>query len=91
MNDFLIPTDLQRAELLAAAGEKECLCRESERKRITTLSRSRTWQLEREGKHPKRIVLGNQSVAWRKSDLLAWLAQQHQITASKRKTGGRHE
>ncbi len=76
MKAFIPPSPEQRASLLAAAGEQECLCREKERLRITTLSRTRTWQLEREGKHPKRKNLGPQSVAWQKSDLLAWVTQQ---------------
>ncbi|WP_432471316.1 helix-turn-helix transcriptional regulator [Amphritea sp. HPY] len=87
MNKFIEPSAQQRAELLAAAGEKEALCRDPDRKKITSLSRSRTWQLEREGKHPKRRVLGPQSVAWLKSDLLAWLAQQAKINYSKQIKG----
>ncbi|MEH6823847.1 MAG: AlpA family phage regulatory protein [Motiliproteus sp.] len=78
MKKFTSPTSEQRPALLAEAGEKEALCRDNDRKLITSLSRSRTWQLEREGKHPKRVILGPQSVAWRKSDLLAWITQQQE-------------
>jgi prophage regulatory protein len=59
--------------LLQQYGEIDRLVREAERKRITTLSRSRTTQLEKEGKHPKRKVLGNNSVAWLLSDLLMFI------------------
>jgi prophage regulatory protein len=62
-----------RKEILDMYGEKERLVREAERKPITTLSRSRTTQLEMEGKHPKRKVLGNNSVAWLLSDLLMFI------------------
>jgi prophage regulatory protein len=63
----------EQSVLLAKYNESERLVRETERKRITSLSRSRTTQLEREGKHPKRKVLGNNSVAWLLSDLLIFI------------------
>lgn len=73
-----LPTpDCVRQALLEAYGETERLVREQERKRITTLSRSRTTQLEREGKHPKRRILGNNSVAWLLSDLLLFINQRN--------------
>jgi predicted DNA-binding transcriptional regulator AlpA len=59
--------------LLRQYGEKDRLVREAERKTITSLSRSRTTQLEKEGKHPKRKVLGSNSVAWLLSDLLLFI------------------
>lgn len=62
-----------RKELLDIYGEKERLVRDPERKEFTSLSRSRTTQLEKEGKHPKRKVLGNNSVAWLLSDLLIFI------------------
>ncbi|ABE53610.1 Prophage CP4-57 regulatory [Shewanella denitrificans OS217] len=64
------PTPEQRQELLKVAGESDRLVRENERKQITTLSRSRTWELERLGLHPIRTKLGVNSVAWLLSDLL---------------------
>lgn len=77
MKDFILPTQEQRSNALNAAGMQEGLCRDEERRSITSLSRTRTWQLEREGKHPRRVALGPASVAWRKSDLLCWLEQQY--------------
>jgi predicted DNA-binding transcriptional regulator AlpA len=74
---FIPPTPEQRLAALNAAGMQEGLCRDKERHAITSLSRTRTWQLEREGKHPRRVVLGPASVAWRKSDLLVWLEQRY--------------
>lgn len=64
-----------RATILAAYGESERLCREAERKRITTISRSRAWELEQQGKFPARRRLGSNSCAWLLSDLLLWIHQ----------------
>jgi predicted DNA-binding transcriptional regulator AlpA len=49
------------------------LVREAERKHITSISRSRAWTLERQGRFPKRITLGSRSVCWRLSELKAWV------------------
>ncbi|MBM7059331.1 AlpA family phage regulatory protein [Pseudomonas sp. UL073] len=38
------------------------------------LSRSTVWRMEQEGKFPKRVQLGSKSVAWRQSDLNAWMS-----------------
>lgn len=38
------------------------------------LSRSTIWRMEREGQFPKRVRIGAKSVAWRLSDLLAWMS-----------------
>lgn len=38
------------------------------------LSRSTIWRMEREGRFPKRVKIGTKSVAWRMSDLLAWMS-----------------
>ena len=71
-------TTQDRAAILAAYGESEHLCREAERKRITTISRSRAWELEQQGKFPARRRLGSNSCAWLLSDLLLWIHQQPQ-------------
>ncbi len=72
-------TTNDRAAILAAYGESERLCREAERKRITSLSRSRTWELEQQGKFPTRRKLGSNSCAWLLSDLLLWLHKQPHV------------
>ncbi|MBY6019362.1 AlpA family transcriptional regulator [Halomonas denitrificans] len=46
---------------------------EPECKEISSLSRQRRWQLEREGRFPKRIKLGERTNAWLMSELMAWL------------------
>ncbi|MEH8263754.1 MULTISPECIES: AlpA family phage regulatory protein [Aeromonas] len=73
----------ERAAILAIYGESERLCRESERKQITTISRSRAWELERQGKFPTRRKLGSNSCAWLLSDLLLWLHQQPEANQNK--------
>jgi len=70
------PTSEKRQELLKIAGESERLVKDPERKVITTLSRSQTYQLERAGTHPLRRKIGTQSVAWLLSDLLCFIYQQ---------------
>ena len=49
--------------------------REPERVRITGLSRSAWYKLEREGKVPKRIQLGPRTVGWKLSDIERWIGQ----------------
>ena len=68
-------TTQDRYTILAAYGESERLCREAERKRITSVSRSRAWELEQQGKFPARRRLGSNSCAWLLSDLLLWINQ----------------
>ncbi|AAN53469.1 MULTISPECIES: AlpA family phage regulatory protein [Shewanella] len=49
------------------------IVRETERKLITSISRSQAFQLERLNRFPKRIKLGNRSVGWRLSELMQWV------------------
>ncbi|HCM1204030.1 TPA: AlpA family phage regulatory protein [Vibrio parahaemolyticus] len=49
------------------------LIREDERRTLTSISRSQAWVLEQKGLFPKRIRLGNRSVAWRLSEILEWI------------------
>jgi prophage regulatory protein len=70
------PTPEKRQELLKIIGESDRLVKDQERKKITTLSRSRTWQMERLNTHPKRIVLVTNSIAWLLSDLLWFIYKQ---------------
>ena len=78
MKTINLPTpNAYRKALLEMYGEKERLVRDEERKLFTTYSRSRTTQLEKEGKHPKRKILGTNSVAWLLSDLLIFINKEH--------------
>jgi len=47
--------------------------RERECKKLTSLSRQYRWQLEKEGRFPKRIKLGKKIVAWRYSEIQEWI------------------
>ncbi|MGI3431320.1 MULTISPECIES: AlpA family transcriptional regulator [unclassified Providencia] len=73
MNTNISNSEL-RSKLLKLHGESsDRLVREKERKIITSISRTTTWKLEREGKFPKRKQLGPKSCAWLLSDLLIWI------------------
>ena len=48
--------------------------REPERRRITGLSRSTWWRLERKGQAPKRRQISPNGVAWLESELTSWIA-----------------
>jgi prophage regulatory protein len=47
--------------------------REKDRFRLTGLSRVQAWRLEREGKFPRRIQLGVNSVGWLASEIESWI------------------
>ena len=49
--------------------------RENECKLITGLSRTRRWELEKEGKFPKRIKLSERAIAWDLNSLLKWMEE----------------
>ncbi|MBW8186580.1 AlpA family transcriptional regulator [Shewanella sp. NR704-98] len=56
------------------------MIREAERLRITSISRSQAYQLEKLGRFPKRVRLGNRSVGWRLSELMFWVSAGGQIS-----------
>ncbi|EBV4144157.1 AlpA family phage regulatory protein [Salmonella enterica subsp. enterica serovar Benin] len=64
---------MERSDILNIYGERERLVRENERRKMTGLSRSTVWRLEREGRFPKRKQTGKNSCAWLMSDLLLWM------------------
>jgi predicted DNA-binding transcriptional regulator AlpA len=41
--------------------------------RLTGISRSTIWRLEKSGQFPRRVALGLSSIGWLKSDVLEWL------------------
>lgn len=59
----------------ARSGQCERLVREPDRRLITGVSRTQWWALERKRVAPAKVRLGGNSVAWRLSDLLAWIEQ----------------
>lgn len=79
------PTPEKRQELLRIAGESDRLVKDQERKKITTLSRTQTWKLERMGAHPQRVQLSVNSIAWLLSDLLWFIYKQVPINNTNNK------
>lgn len=51
------------------------LIAEPECRAISGWSRAQRWQLERDGKFPRRLRLGPRTVRWQLSDILAWIAE----------------
>ncbi len=39
----------------------------------TALCRSTVYQLERDGRFPKRVAIGPRSVAWREDEIAEWI------------------
>jgi prophage regulatory protein len=66
---------LQNHKNLNVFNPQDRFVREAECKKITGLSRTRRWELERKGKFPKRIKLSERAVAWRLSDLMSWMEE----------------
>jgi prophage regulatory protein len=48
--------------------------RAREVQRLTGLSRSTLWRLEKDGDFPKRLKLGPGAVGWLESEVLEWLS-----------------
>ena len=62
-------------EHMALAGEVEVrILGEPEVYRLTNLSRTTRWRLEREGKFPRRLRLSGNRVGWQADEVLAWIA-----------------
>lgn len=73
-HQFSTPTPELRRSILAEYGEQyDRLVREKERRRITSISRTTAYTLEKEGRFPARKTLGRNSCAWLLSDLLLWV------------------
>jgi len=51
------------------------IVREADRKRITGLSRTTFWRLEKLGLAPQRVRLGENSIGWIRSEIDEWIAQ----------------
>ena len=49
------------------------LIREDERRFITSISRTQALVLEKKGLFPARVKIGLRSVAWRLSEIIAWV------------------
>jgi prophage regulatory protein len=53
----------------------EYFMREGEVAKISGLSRTTRWRLEREGKFPKRRQISSNTVGWLSSEISAWVAE----------------
>lgn len=74
MDKFIPPTAEERLALLNGYSEPyDRLIREKDRQRITSISRTTAYTLEKEGRFPARKALGRNSCAWLLSDLLLWV------------------
>jgi prophage regulatory protein len=49
------------------------LIRRADLRRMVPLSDSRIWELERQGRFPKRIRLSQNAVAWDLAEVTAWI------------------
>ncbi len=56
----------------ALAPEADRVIREEECARISGLSRTTRWRLEREGKFPRRRRIADSAIGWLMSEVLAW-------------------
>jgi predicted DNA-binding transcriptional regulator AlpA len=70
----------------------ERFIREPERENITGLSKASWWRLETAGRAPSRIRIDARTVAWRLSDLQAWIeliaaGEQWQDDSTKKRPG----
>lgn len=62
-----------KKEDLQYMPELDRMIRELECRAMTTLSNSTRWRMEQEGKFPKRIKIGPSAVAYRLSEVQAWV------------------
>jgi prophage regulatory protein len=58
----------------AASPANDAFIREAECRRISGLSRSTRWRLERAGKFPRRRKISESATGWLASELAEWLA-----------------
>ena len=54
-------------------GTLERLIREPEREHITGIPKVSWWEMERQGRAPRRVRIGKRTIVWRLSDLLDWI------------------
>ncbi|HDW3969033.1 TPA: AlpA family phage regulatory protein [Escherichia coli] len=71
---FVPPTPEQRLNILREYGfDTERRIREAQCKEMTTLSRPRRWEMEKEGTFPARQYVGRNTCTWLLSDVLWWI------------------
>lgn len=60
-------------------GNEDRFLREPEVARITGLSRTTRWRLEREGRFPRRRRCSPNCVAWLLSEIQSWLRERESV------------
>ena len=60
--------------------EDDRFLREAEVARITGLSRTTRWRMERRGEFPRRRSISRNAVAWLASEIRAWMVERAQVT-----------
>jgi prophage regulatory protein len=65
--------DAEVEKQVAAQAAPDRLLRVKEVEKVAGLHRSSIWRLERQGDFPKRVQLTKKTVAWRASDVAAWI------------------
>lgn len=58
----------------------EEILRLSEVKKVTGLSRSSIYEMERTGRFPKRRRIGLRAVGWLKGDIMQWIAERKTVS-----------
>ncbi len=58
---------------MSLVDQPDRFIRESEVARITALSRTTRWRLERDGKFPRRRRISASAVAWLENEVQDWL------------------
>lgn len=66
-------TSLVNDEEIKYIPDLDQMIREETCKKLTTLANSTRWRMEKEGKFPQRQKLGARSVAYRLSEVQAWI------------------
>lgn len=66
-------TSIAGKEDLDYIPDLDRMVREAECKHLSGLSHSARYKAEKEGRFPKRVKIGLSSVAWRLSELQAWI------------------
>ncbi len=59
--------------------EDDRFLREAEVARITGLSRTTRWRMERRGEFPRRRSISRNAVAWLASEIEAWMAERAEV------------
>ena len=60
----------------------ERFLREREVQRLTALSRTTRWRLERTGRFPRRRKLSDNAVGWLASEIEAWMAERAEASTA---------